>query len=64
MDIWLTWINIQRDICCQFSLLIWISFIGQFTHSINQFTEFLQKKLDTKRASTSDIDNLENIVVE
>jgi hypothetical protein len=32
--------------------------------SISQFTEILQKKLDTKRAGNSDIDNLENIVVE
>jgi len=32
--------------------------------SISQFTEVLQKKLDAKRAGASDIDNLENIVVE
>ena len=32
--------------------------------SISQFTEMLQKKLDAKRAGVSDIDNLENIVVE
>ncbi len=32
--------------------------------SISQFTEMLQKKLDAKRAGASDIDNLENIVVE
>jgi hypothetical protein len=32
--------------------------------SIRQFTEILQKKLDAKRAGASDIDNLENIVVE
>lgn len=32
--------------------------------SINQFTEILQKKLDAKRTGSSDIDNLENIVVE
>ncbi len=32
--------------------------------SISQFTEILQKKLDTKRAGASDIDNLENIVLE
>ncbi len=32
--------------------------------SISQFTEILQKKLDAKRASASDINNLENIVVE
>lgn len=32
--------------------------------SINLFTELLQKKLDTKRAGTSNIENLENIVVE
>ena len=32
--------------------------------SISQFTEILQKKLDAKRAGASDIDNLENIVVE
>ena len=32
--------------------------------SISQFTEILQKKLDAKRAGTSDIDNLEYIVVE
>jgi hypothetical protein len=32
--------------------------------SIRQFTEILQKKLDAKRAGSSDIDNLENIVVE
>ena len=32
--------------------------------SISQFTEILQKKLDAKRAGTSDINNLENIVVE
>ncbi len=32
--------------------------------SINQFTEILQKKLDAKRAGASDINNLENIVVE
>lgn len=32
--------------------------------SVNQFTELLQKKLDAKRAGYSDIDNLENIVVE
>ncbi|MDQ6762915.1 MAG: hypothetical protein M3015_09860 [Bacteroidota bacterium] len=32
--------------------------------SISQFTEMLQKKLDAKRAGASNIDNLENIVVE
>jgi Restriction endonuclease NotI len=32
--------------------------------AISQFTEILQKKLDTKRAGVADIDNLENIVVE
>ena len=32
--------------------------------SITLFTEILQKKLDAKRAGSSDIDNLENIVVE
>jgi len=32
--------------------------------SISQFTEILQKKLDAKWTGTSDIDNLENIVVE
>jgi hypothetical protein len=32
--------------------------------SIATFTELLQKKLDAKRGGTSDIDNLENIVVE
>ncbi len=32
--------------------------------SITQFTEILQNKLDAKRAGASDIDNLENIVVE
>jgi len=32
--------------------------------SITLFTEILQKKLDAKRAGASDIDNLENIVVE
>jgi hypothetical protein len=32
--------------------------------SISQFTEMLQKKLDYKRAGASDINNLENIVVE
>lgn len=32
--------------------------------SIIAFTELLQKKLDAKRAGASDIDNLENIVVE
>ena len=32
--------------------------------SISQFTEILQKKLDTKRSGGPDIDNLENIVVE
>lgn len=32
--------------------------------SISQFTEILQKKLDAKRAGASDVDNLENIVVE
>ena len=32
--------------------------------SISQFTETLQKKLDAKRAGASDMDNLENIVVE
>ena len=31
---------------------------------ISQFTEILQKKLDAKRVGASDIDNLENIVVE
>ena len=31
---------------------------------ISQFTEILQKKLDAKRTGSSDIDNLENIVVE
>ncbi len=31
--------------------------------SISQFTEILQKKLDAKRAGTSDIDNLEKVVV-
>lgn len=32
--------------------------------SIAAFTEFLQKKLDAKRAGIPDIDNPENIVVE
>ena len=32
--------------------------------SISQFTEILQKKLDAKRTGNSDIDNLENVVVE
>jgi hypothetical protein len=32
--------------------------------SINQFTELLQKKLDTKLSGSSEINNLENIVVE
>ena len=32
--------------------------------SISQFTEILQKKLDAKKTGGSDIDNLENIVVE
>jgi hypothetical protein len=32
--------------------------------SIAQFTDLLQKKLDAKRAGASDIDNLENVVVE
>lgn len=32
--------------------------------SISQFTALLQKKLDAKRTGVSDIDNLENIVVE
>lgn len=32
--------------------------------SITDFTQVLQKKLDAKRSSTSDIDNLENVVVE
>jgi hypothetical protein len=32
--------------------------------SINEFTEILQKKLDTKFSGNSDINNLENIVVE
>jgi hypothetical protein len=32
--------------------------------SINDFTQLLQKKLDAKRSGTSNIDNLENVVVE
>ena len=32
--------------------------------SIKEFTEILQKKLDAKRSGKTDIDNLENIVVE
>jgi hypothetical protein len=32
--------------------------------SISQFTEILQRKLDAKRVGNSDVDNLENIVVE
>lgn len=32
--------------------------------SISSFTELLQKKLDAKRAGSSDINNLENVVVE
>ncbi len=32
--------------------------------SVSVFTELLQKKLDSKRAGNSDINNLENIVVE
>jgi hypothetical protein len=32
--------------------------------SISQFTDILQKKLDAKRVGNTDIDNLENIVVE
>ncbi|NEM98092.1 NotI family restriction endonuclease [Pontibacter burrus] len=32
--------------------------------AINEFTEILQKKLDNKRAGTSDINNIESIVVE
>jgi len=32
--------------------------------SLNQFTDVLQRKLDAKRVGNTDIDNLENIVVE
>lgn len=32
--------------------------------SITEFTQLLQKKLDAKRSGVSDVDNLENIVVE
>ncbi|MBX9853070.1 MAG: hypothetical protein K2X86_15110 [Cytophagaceae bacterium] len=32
--------------------------------SITEFTQLLQKKLDAKRSGASDIDNLENVVVE
>lgn len=32
--------------------------------SVKEFTDLLQKKLDAKRAGASDIDNLENVVVE
>lgn len=32
--------------------------------SISEFTQLLQKKLDTRRSGATDIDNLENVVVE
>ena len=32
--------------------------------SITEFTQLLQKKLDTRRSGVQDIDNLENVVVE
>ena len=32
MDIGYIWIYLQGKICRQFSLLIWISFVGQFVH--------------------------------
>jgi hypothetical protein len=56
-------LKLQRIVYTQFASAL--EKIAKFeAGSISQFTEILQKKLDAKRAGTSDIDNLENIVVE
>ena len=34
MDIEYTWIYLQGKICCQFRLLNWSSFIGQFGYPV------------------------------
>jgi len=56
-------LKLQRIVYTQFASAL--EQIAKFeAGSISQFTEILQKKLDAKRAGTSGIDNLENIVVE
>ncbi|WP_153800156.1 NotI family restriction endonuclease [Foetidibacter luteolus] len=56
-------LKLQRVVYTKFASAL--EHIAKFeAGSINQFTEILQKKLDAKRAGTSDIENIENIVVE
>lgn len=56
-------LKLQRIVYTKFASAL--EHIAKFeAGSISQFTEILQKKLDAKRAGASDIDNLENIVVE
>ena len=56
-------LKLQRVVYTKFASAL--EQIAKFeARSIIQFTEMLQKKLDAKRAGASDIDNLENVVVE
>ncbi len=56
-------LKLERVVYTQFAMAL--EQIAKFeAGSVDQFTEVLQKKLDAKRTGSSDIDNLENIVVE
>ena len=56
-------LKLQRIVYTKFAIAL--EQIAKFEAvSISQFTELLQRKLDAKRSGVSDIENLENIVVE
>lgn len=56
-------LKLQRVVYTQFASAL--EQIAKFeAGSISQFTEILQKKLDAKRTGASNLDNLENVVVE
>ena len=61
----------EKRLILQFSRVVYTKFaialeqIAKFeAGSITEFTQLLQKKLDTRRSGAPDIDNLENVVVE
>lgn len=61
----------EKNLELQLSRIVYTKFasaleqIAKFeAGSISEFTQLLQKKLDAKRSDTTDIDNLENMVVE
>ncbi len=56
-------LHLSRTVYTKFAIAL--EQIAKFeAGSISEFTQQLQKKLDAKRSGTTDIDNLENIVVE